>query len=90
MWTDPVYESLVKALHCSLQLTALVLPLLIVPDRLQRGPLPRGGSVYVIDEVHAAHRVCATLPATTQAHNSKSKYCVITVLCGEDFISMAP
>lgn len=78
IFTHPIDESLVEAVHGSLQLTALVLPLLIVSDRLECGSLPCGGSDYMIHIVHTAHRVQATLPTTTQTHNYLNNYSLRT------------
>lgn len=60
----PEHEPLVELLHGALQLAALLLPLLIVAHRLHRGPLPRGGSGYVVNEVDPSHWVESALPAT--------------------------
>lgn len=60
--SHPINESLVKLLHSSLQLAALVLPLLIVTHWLLCGTLPRSSSGYVVDIVHPAHRVHPALP----------------------------
>jgi len=63
MKSHPEYEPLVELLHGSLQLAALVLPLLVVTHRLERGALPRGGSRHVIDKVDPPHLVHTALPA---------------------------
>ncbi len=70
----PDDESLVELLHGSLQLTALVLPLLVVPHRLRRGPLPRGGSAKVVHKIHPARRVHTPLPATREKSIWGQKY----------------
>lgn len=57
-----VQESLAELLHGSLELVSLGLPLLVVPDVLGRGALPRGGPGVVVHVVVPAPRVHALLP----------------------------
>lgn len=57
-----INEPLVKLLHGSLQLAALVLPLLIVTNRLLRRALPCSSSRYMVNIVHATHWIHPTFP----------------------------
>lgn len=57
-----VEEPLAEVLHGPLQLVTLRLPLLIVPDVLGRGALPRGGPGVVVHVVVPAPRIHAFLP----------------------------
>lgn len=57
-----VQESLAELLHGSLELVSLGLPLLIVPDVLGRGALPRGGPGVVVHVVISASRIHTFLP----------------------------
>lgn len=57
-----VQESLAELLHGSLELVSLGLPLLIVPDVLGRGALPRGGPGVVVHVIIPASRIHAFLP----------------------------
>lgn len=60
--SHPENEPLVKLMHGSLQLAALVLPFLVVAHRLLRGPLPGCRTCYVVHVVHPAHWVHPALP----------------------------
>lgn len=59
----PIYEPLVELLHGSLELAALELPLLVIPDRLQRRSLPCGCSGEVVNVINPPHVVNSSLPA---------------------------
>lgn len=58
-----VEEPLAELVHGTLQLAALALPLLVVPHRLNRGPLPRSGPGVVVHVVVSAPLVQSLLPA---------------------------
>lgn len=60
----PINESLVKLLHGSLQLAALMLPLLIVSHRFLCRTLPSGSSGYVVHIIHPTHRIHPAFPPT--------------------------
>lgn len=65
-FSHPINESLVELLHGSLQLAALVLPLLIVTHRLLGGALPCRSTGYVVHIVNPPHRVYPALPPTDE------------------------
>lgn len=69
----PKYEPLVELLHGTLQLAALVLPLLVVAHRLHRGALPRSGPRDVVHKVNPPHLVGAALPAAGEMKQAATR-----------------
>lgn len=59
----PINKPLVELLHGSLELATLELPLLVIPDRLQRWSLPRCRSGEVVNVINPPHVVNSALPA---------------------------
>lgn len=59
----PIDEPLVELLHGSLELATLELPLLVIPDRLQRWSLPSRRSGEVVNVINPPHVVNSALPA---------------------------